>query len=150
MGTTWQYGPKQFDVVEGEDGIGVGDDFIIRLDVPHRGQIKAIQLIDSTGTAAGEFEIYDSEKIIELFHPPEPTDPPPDPEPVVAPPAVYSVTGPLEITDGQYSETQLELDYVNSDGTPTNNIRRLWMRINTNSAGPFFLKIVIAPVDLGS
>jgi hypothetical protein len=143
MSTTWQYGPKQFEVPAGQNTV-------VRLDVPHRGRIKSINLVDTTGAAAGVFEIYDSERVVLVFDDDLASSLSLSSEANEFPPAVFSVTGELAIAGGAYVDKAVDIDYVNSDGTPTNNKRRLWMRINTNSAGPFILKMVIDPVDLSS
>lgn len=51
--------------------------------------------------------------------------------------AAGSITGDLSIAAGRHASRSLELHYSNRDGTPTNNVRKLWLGINAGMSGDF-------------
>lgn len=153
MGTTpWMYGPVEFSAE-------VDNDVIVVLNVPYRGTIKAINLQEvGGGTAAGEIEIYSSEMIFRHFSLFSAATSSSSSSiagsssmsaAAGADPSAYSVTGPLTVAAGKYQNMGLNFGYVNRDGTPTNGVRKLYLRIRTDSAGPFTLTMVIEPADPG-
>lgn len=140
MTTTWMYGPVEFSVEASQDSIVV-------LNVPHRGTIKAINLQESGGgSAAGEIEIYASEMVMRQFGVASSSLSSMS-VPAGMDASAYSVTGPLVVAAGKYQNMNTNFSYLNRDGTPTNGVRKLYMRINTDSAGPFTLSMVIEPAD---
>jgi len=143
MGTPWGYGPKEFTVPGGQQSI-------VQLRVPHRGEIKAINLKQIDGANAGVFEIFDSHDVAEGVIASsssssgsaiDSTDP-----------AVNSVTGPLVITAGAYADNAVNKMYINRDGTSTNPVRRLWMRIDPTGPGQltYSLSMTIEMGELSS
>ncbi len=153
-GMPWGYGPKQFDVEAGKD-------VIVRLDVPHRGTIKAINLNELGGASLGVFEIYDSQNAAAVFAPvlgygsssSSVASSVSSEDVEGGDPAAHSITaGEVAIEDGQYRANNLDIPYINRDGTPTNPVRRLWMRINLAGAGikTISLGMTIEPAPLNT
>jgi|GEM_PF-4670081 len=140
MGMPWGYGPKEFT-------IAAGDNEVIQLNVPYRGTIKAINLQQLDGGAdAGVFEIYDSEAPAVALDASSSSS---AGGTVVA--AQHSITaGEVTITAGVYRANNLDIQYINRDGSPTNGVRRLWMRLNIAAVGPvsFSLGMTIEPPPL--
>lgn len=142
MTLPWGYGPKQFE-------IPAGTDVVVRLDVPHRGLIQVINLQQQDGADNGVFEIYDSEAAAKVLVGSSSSD---SSGISGAEPAAHSVTaGAVVISNGAYRANNLRIPYINRDGSPTNGIRRLWMRMVVEGAGnlTFSLSMVIEPVQVG-
>ena len=110
----WPFGPKNLD-------IEAGSDQLIALGVPHRAIIKAINFSEvGGGSTGGAFELYDSE-------PPTADGNGHD---------AHSLTdGEITFSGGSYRGQQLDIPYINRDGTPTNPVRKLWMRANLTGTG---------------
>jgi len=147
MGMPWGYGPKQFQIEGGQDEI-------VRLDVPHRGTIRAINLNELGGASAGIFEIYDSQAAAAVLGGAGSSSSSVSSDQVEGgDPAAHSITaGEVAIAGGQYRANNLEIPYINRDGTPTNPVRRLWMRINLEGAGTktVSLGMTIEPAPLNT
>ena len=114
--------------------------------MPHRGKIVQINLHQITGNDAGTFEIYDSEPAARVYDSSSSSSSALE----GGDPAVNSVTnGPVAITNGKY-QSAVNLPYINRDGTPTNPVRRLWMRINSGGSGmeTYGLSMMIEPAAL--
>ena len=138
MALPWGYGPKQFE-------IPAGTDVVVRLDVPHRGVIQAINLQQQDGAANGVFEIYDSEAAAKVLVGSSSSD---SSGISGAEPATHSITnGEIAISTGAYRANNLNIPYINRDGSPTNGIRRLWMRMAVGGSGnlAFSLSMIIEP-----
>ena len=138
MTLPWGYGPKQFE-------IPAGTDVVVRLDVPHRGMIQAINLQQQEGADDGVFEIYDSEAAAKSLTGSSSSD---SSGISGAEPATHSITnGEVTISGGAYRANNLSIPYINRDGSPTNAIRRLWMRMAVESSGnlKFSLSMIIEP-----
>jgi len=138
MSNQWGYGPVQFSVEAGQEEI-------VRLDVPHRGTIKQINLKQLSGTDAGNFEIYDSEVAAMAT-----AGSSADSATEGGDPEAHSITnGQVSITSGAY-RAAVDYPYINRDGTPTNPVRRLWMRINSGGSGTetYGLSLLIEPSAL--
>jgi len=138
MSNQWGYGPVQFSVEASQDEI-------VQLNVPHRGRIVQINLKQLDGSDAGNFEIYDSEiaAYVTAGSSSASATEGGDPE-------AHSVTnGQIAITSGAY-RAAVDYPYINRDGTPTNPVRRLWMRINSGGSGqePYSLSMMIEPAAL--
>lgn len=120
----WGYGPVSFEVTGGAANL-------LELKVPNRGTIRAIRLKQIGGTVAGSLEIFDAQGAAEAVS-----------EPLgdaavdsIGDAASHSVTGALAFADGAYVSGEIELPYVNRDGTQTAAIRRLWARLSPGGAG---------------
>lgn len=140
MGQQWGYGPKSFEITAGEDQI-------VQLGVPHRGTIKQINLQQQGAADGGVFEIYDSEAAAKSLVGSSSSSAIEGMEP-----AAHSITdGEVAITSGAY-RASVDIPYINRDGTPTNPVRRLWMRINITGSGTknFSLGMLIEPSDLSN
>lgn len=128
--TPWGYGPKNFDVPAGSSQL-------LELRVPSRGELDAVLLAQVEGADGGTFEIFDSREAAERAIS-EANSSSVDSSSDASVPTAYaahSITGPLTITAGRYSARGLELAYMNRDGTPTNNVRRLWGVITATGSG---------------
>lgn len=130
----WSYGPSQFDAVGGENTL-------VALHVPHRGVLRNINLSTADG-GAGTFEIYSSESaarrmVEEGDYSSSAGDSP------LPPIASKVMNGTL--SGGAYFANNIEIPYANQDGSPTNCIQRLWMRITPDGSSPktFVLSMVI-------
>jgi len=137
MSTTWGYGPKQF--------TAPGESSVIRLDVPHRGQIKSINLQQLDGQAAGNFKIYDSELAANVFAGSSMSSAGAGDDP-----AVHQIAEVKLIVAGAFQAFDLEIHYINRDGTGTNPVRRLWMLL-THDGGDnteWALSMTILPAPL--
>ena len=118
MSKPWTYGPKKFEATGGESTL-------IQLNVPHRGTIRTLKVNTVTNTITGPFEIYNSEEA-----------------------AIAAVDGGLTavagddsllvsnyivcsgaLVSGVYDSGALNIPYENVDGSPSNCIGRLWMRL---------------------
>lgn len=138
MALPWGYGPKQFE-------IPAGTDVVVRLDVPHRGIIQAINLQQQGGADNGVFEIYDSEAAAKALAGSSSSD---SSGISGAEPETHSITnGEVAISAGAYRANNLSIPYINRDGTPTNAIRKLWMRMAVTGSGnlAFSLSMIIEP-----
>jgi hypothetical protein len=121
----WPYGPVQFEIVAGSDQL-------VELKVPHRATIQSINLNEvGGGTTGGSFEIYDSEPAA-LYRLGSASAS----EVEGGEEEAHSITnGAITITAGAYSARNLNIAYVNRDGTFTNPVRRLWMRVLLTGSG---------------
>lgn len=147
MSTPWGYGPVQFDVPAGQDQL-------VELHVPHRGTIRGINLQQLDGTADGVFEIYDSENAAKSVT----TEGLSSVSSLSSSYAIeggnaaaHSITdGEVTISGGAYRANDLNIPYINRDGSPSNCIRRLWMRINMEGSGDttMALSMTIDPSDI--
>ena len=136
MGIPWNYGPRQFDVEAGKSSL-------VQLNVPHRGTIRSLSL-SAPGGGAGAFEIYSSENAArravaedngDEFSSSAGTED-------FVPVASQLLNGTL--VSGATLQGNLNVPYVNSDGSPTNAIQRLWMRLSPDGSG--FLSFVLSMV----
>lgn len=129
--TPWQYGPRTF-VVDGTDAT------LVELNVIHRGTLRGLtmQLADAVN---GTFTIYNSEAAAiaaasDLNGGSMAYD---EGEPQY--PAFSVLTGSL--TAGRYMAHDLNVPYLNADGTPTNPVARLWMVVQLAGGGDTQLSI---------
>ena len=117
--------------------------------MPHRGTIKAINLNEvGAGTTSGVFEIYDSEAAAKFLVGSSSLSAVEGGEA-----DAHSITdGEVTITGGQYRANNLDIPYINRDGTPTNPVKRLWMRINLSGSGTkqMSLSMTIEPATMNS
>lgn len=136
----WPYGPKQFE-------IEAGSDQLIELKVPHRATIRSLNFNEvGSGTTGGSFEIYDS-KPAGLFELGSASAAEVEGGEATA----HSITnGAITLSSGAYSARNLDIPYVNRDGTATNPVRRLWMVVNLSGSGTklFSLGMTIELVGL--
>lgn len=131
MAHPWGYGPKTFSIPGGCDSV-------VQLNVPYRGVLRGINFMYADGANLGcDFEIFSSEQAArDASEDPESSEGESCGSVAVSPSAAaYSITGPLSFSNGQYSQTDLNIPYINRDGTPTNGVRRLWMLVRPGISG---------------
>ncbi len=133
----WGYGPKEFSVGPGQS--------VVRLDVPHRGEIKTINLQQVGGADDATLKLYDSEQAAKVF-----TGSSSSSAVEGGDPEAHLITEPKAVAAGVYQEFGLSIDYINRDGTPTNPVRRLWMLFDSQAAGEttWSLSMMIEPASL--
>ncbi len=124
MSKPWTYGPKKF-VAPG------GAATLIQLNVPHRGTIRSLRVNTTTDSITGPFEIYNSEEAATAAVASELTAVTGDDSLLVGNYMVCSGA----LVGGLYSANTLNVPYENVDGTPTNCIGRLWMRLLPSGSG---------------
>ncbi len=139
MGVPWTYGPRQFTVPAGESSL-------VQLNVPYRGTIRSFSLAAPDG-GGGTFELYNAEE--------------PARAAVAAgngssesvgaaiPPANYVIyDGTLD--DGISVDRELNIPYVNRDGTPSDGVSRLWLRLTPDGSDDlvFVISLTIESVNL--
>lgn len=126
MGVPWTYGPKQMDIPNGEASL-------VQLNMPYRGTMQSffLQIMDETNA---NFAIYSSEKAARQAVDEANGSSMSDSADAIPAAAYRLLSG--QISSGQpYEINQLNMAYVNADGSPTNGDPRLWLVIEPGGSG---------------
>lgn len=136
MSIPWMYGPKQFEVQGGAFSV-------IQLNVPQRGELRTINL-QVGGGSTGDFVIYCSEEAArEAAANGNGSSLSSSSGSVEIPPSAYEVCRGA-LTGGKYVNSELQVLYVNRDGTPTNEVKRLWMVLNPAGVDDLVVTLLMA------
>lgn len=127
MGIPWNYGPKHFEVTAGQYSL-------VQLNVPHRGVLRTVNLT-VVGGSTGTFEIYDSEGAAEAAVAEGNGSPLSSSSGTLDSPVIGSQVHAGSLAGGVYFNNGLNAAYQNRDGSPSNCIQRLWMRLHPTGAG---------------
>lgn len=134
MGIPWNYGPKHADVPGNQYSL-------VQLNVPYRGVLRTLNLSIDGGTS-GTFALYDSERsardAVALGENSEVSSA----SGSVDIPVIGSQVHAGNLASGAYFNNNLNVSYLNRDGSPSNGVRRLWLVINP--AGGGLLQLVIS------
>mgnify|MGYP000284738688 CR=1 FL=1 len=125
MSKPWSYGPKQFTIPAGAASV-------IQLDVPHRAVLRRLGIRTTVDSITGPFEIYTSENAALAAKASGVTATTSHKSMVV--PAASFVMHSGALVGGVYSSA-LDVPYENADGSPSNCIQRLWLRIVPSGTG---------------
>lgn len=138
MGIPYNYGPVVFNADSG--------DAVHELRVPHRATIRAIIFRQQNGAADGTIELFSSRDaaFATLDSGESLSSSLSSAAGASIDPQAYSVTaGELVVQDGVFQSADLSIPYVNSDGTPSNGVRRLWLRTRFAAAHQFSLTMML-------
>lgn len=132
MDKPWTYGPMTFELPNATP-------VLVQLNVPHRGTLKSLRITSNDGTNTGTFQLYTSEAAATAAVASQTMTPG-----VNIPVANYLLLAGTLVA-GVFSNQSLDLAYLNGDGSPTNAIQRLWMKLTSSSASPakFFIDMRI-------
>lgn len=122
MDKPWNYGPTTF-------ALPNATPVLVQLNVPHRGTLKSLRITSDDVTNTGTFQLYTSEAAATA---------------AVAAATTIAATGiPVanylllsgSLTSGVFNNQALDIPYLNGDGSPTNAIQRLWLKLTSSKSG---------------
>lgn len=116
----------QFDAVSGQDNF-------VELGMPHRGNVQKLVLVQLSGPLDGfDADLYNSRRAVaEIENSSESS------MAAAVEPSIYQIV-PTQVVAAAADRVMLmnvEHPYVNRDGTPTNPVRKLYLRIRPDGAG---------------
>lgn len=134
MDKPWNYGPKSLTLANTTP-------VLVELAVPHRGTLKSVRVTSDDGTNTGTFQIYTSEDAATAAVAGNTTVT----RNGVAIPVANFLLLSGTLVAGAFSNQAADIPYLNGDGSPTNAVQRLWMKLTSSKSGnaAFFIDMRI-------